>query len=101
MADETVDLPANSELKELAHHVVADGNEYAVPMLIDFYKALAELDAEYPKGPSDFLVDDPQSDVPPEKWGDIIYELANDGPIGRQGSRRYIYEAAADDGEDN
>ena len=99
MGTETVDLPADPRLKKLAHDVVADGNEYAVPMLIDFYKALAELDAEDHASRSDFRVNDPESDVPAEKWGDIIRGLARDGPITKHSGSTdtYTFEAAGND----
>lgn len=71
----TVELPADPAIKQLAHDVERESNQYAVPLLQDFYAFLAALDDDTPASRSDIRVDDPQSDVGSGAWLNFLDTL--------------------------
>lgn len=81
MAETSVELPANEDIKQLAHDVVREDNEYAVPLLRDFYTFLAALDDEEYAELADLDVDDAQSEMPPQAWRDCLTILEKQGIV--------------------
>jgi hypothetical protein len=77
MADTTVDLSADEDIKQLAHDVVRDENEYAVPLLRDFYTFLAVLDEEDHVKKSDLVVEDTESDIHATGFRNLLDTLEN------------------------
>lgn len=81
MAETSVELPANEEIKQLAHDVVREENEYAVPLLRDFYTFLAALDEEEYAELADLDVKDGESEMPPKAWRDCLTILQKQGIV--------------------
>jgi hypothetical protein len=91
MAD-TVDLPADARIKQLAHDVVREDSDYAVPLLLDFYDVLRELDEEESATIDDLTVKDPDSDVHKSAWMDVIELLQANGIVEEEfGGRKKSY----------
>lgn len=78
MADEadTVELPANGEIKQLAHDVAREDREDVVPMLRDFYQFLSMLDDGYVEEHR-MKIDAPESDLSAEAWERLIEPMRN------------------------
>ncbi|WP_042666230.1 hypothetical protein, partial [Haloferax sp. ATB1] len=72
---ETVDLPANGEIKQLAHDVVREDNEYAVPLLLDFYEFLSKLDEDDHSSLNDLTPENSRSEVAPTAWRNFLETL--------------------------
>ncbi|GAB7094580.1 hypothetical protein JCM30237_17330 [Halolamina litorea] len=81
MAESSVELPANEEIKQLSHDIVREGNQYAVPLIRDFYTFLAALDEEAYTGLADLDVKDAQSEMPPRAWRDCLSILQKQGIV--------------------
>jgi len=97
MADTTVDLPADEDIKQLAHDVVREENEYAVPLLRDFYKFLRQFDEEDHKEDTDLFIDDPESELPPGAWQPLIESLSDRGVVEKHLGRDTTYTLASDE----
>jgi len=78
---DTVELPANSDVKQLAHDVVREENEYAVPIILDTYDLLSKLDEEEPLRVNDASVDDPRSELEVSQWSEFLELLNQKGII--------------------
>lgn len=81
MTDETVDLPADPDIKQLAHDVIRDDNEYAIPLLVDFYAFLSRLDEDDHATYNDLRLDESESDVPPAAWRNVLTTLEEQGVV--------------------
>lgn len=72
---DTVEVPANSEIKQLANDVKRDGNEYAVPLILDFYEVLSQLEEDEQVSANDITLDDQKSDLPIQSWRRLVERL--------------------------
>lgn len=72
---DTVELPADPELKQLANDVVTEDNEDLVPILLDFYEFLSTLNDDDWASMGEITVDEPESDVSGETWKDLLDSL--------------------------
>ncbi|OTF01856.1 hypothetical protein [Halorubrum sp. SD683] len=98
MADTRVDLPADEDIKQLAHDVVRDENEYTVPLLRDFYTFLSALDEDKASTLDELRVTDEQSGVGGGAWVNFLDTLKEQSVVeeGRSGGRN-TYTLASDD----
>lgn len=69
---DTVEVPANAKIKQLANDVKRDGNEYAVPLLLDFYEILSALEEDEQISLNDITLDEQKSDVPIQSWRRLL-----------------------------
>jgi hypothetical protein len=46
MSQPTVDLPADPEIKQLAHDIAREDNEWTIAFLLDLYEFLEKFDSE-------------------------------------------------------
>lgn len=53
MTHSTVELPAEPEIKQLAHDIKREGDEWTVDFLLDFHEFLAGFDSDNHKKVSD------------------------------------------------
>lgn len=75
MGDTTVELPADEDIKQLAHDVAREENEYAVPLLRDFYNYLAQFEEEDHLTYEDLGLENTKSQLPGTVWRSFLEEL--------------------------
>jgi hypothetical protein len=68
----TVEVPADARIKQLAHDVHREGNEEIVPLLLDFYEFVSELDEKDHSTYSDLDIDNPESELDGTAWRSMI-----------------------------
>jgi hypothetical protein len=78
---DTVELPADPRIKQLAHDVVREENEEMVPLLLDFYTFLSKLDEEEHQSLSDLTVDEPESELAGTVWRNYLDVLVSEGIV--------------------
>lgn len=96
--EDTVELPANSEIKQLSHDIAREENEYAVPIILDLYSFLSKLKEDEPVRPIDIRVENPRSKLGSDEWSTFL-KLLHRVEIVEQGSdaqRSYVLR----DGQD-
>lgn len=78
---DTVELPADPDLKQLSHDVIRGGNEDAVPMILDFAEFITSLDENDHSSMHDLDVDDPQSEIAGSAWRNLLDTLEDQDVI--------------------
>lgn len=78
MTESTVDLPADPDIKQLAHDVVRDGNEKAGPLIRDFCRVLSHLDRQNHLSRDALSEEDLESDIPPNVWNGFFNRMPED-----------------------
>lgn len=90
---DTVELPADPQIKQLANDVVREENEYSIPILLDLYEFLSELDEGEPVKPFDMRIENPRSDLEFDQWEqflDLLLQAEIVEPDGKSKSRVVI-----------
>lgn len=97
MTDSTVELPADPDIKQLANDVVREDNEYAVPLLRDFYRFLALLGEDDSLTRGDISLEDTDSEMGATAWSDFMDTLENNGVLDGEAasSRKFTLSDAA------
>ena len=73
----TVELPADEDIKQLAHDVVRKSDEGVVPIVLDFYEFISQFDEERYITKSALDFDQNRSEVTPAQWWDMTRFLEN------------------------
>jgi len=99
MADTTVELPADEEVKQLAHDVVREENEHAVPMLRDFYEYLGQFDEKDHVTYEDLKLEEPESQLPGTVWRSFLQALVDQGVVNKHqdGTTTYTLNTETND----
>lgn len=95
----TVELPANQKIKQLAHDVEREGNEYAVPLLHDFYQFLSILDEEQSVTWDRIHIDksNQMSELSPKEWGNLLNSMHNAGILDKEVNTPNRYTLAVEE----
>lgn len=87
---DTVELPAHPEIKQLSHDVVRENNRHAVPIILDLYDLLSDLEKGEEVRANEVSVDEPRSDLDTHQWGQFI-DLLLQAEILERGSASTSY----------
>lgn len=88
---DTVELPAHPEIKQLSHDIVREENEYTIPILLDLYSLLSDLDENEPIPAGEISVDNPQSELGVSEWSEFLKLLQRVEIIERGNDSRASY----------
>jgi len=91
VTEPTVELPADPEIKQLAHIVVRDDNEYAVPLLRDFYRFLALLDENQVKAPRELELEETDSGMRAGSWQEFLDTLEENDVVEIPRGQKEVY----------
>lgn len=99
MPKDTVELPADPAIKQLANDVIQEETEWLVPFILDFHEYFSQIEEDTPKEISELRLDNPKSPLNEQNWSVLLMEFKDQGIIEEEPGRQPAYKLNRPDEE--